>query len=222
MEIWRIKGAPERITDDWLQNLCGQRSRATREVLDKKGLFVRISVLGRIQFVARYQLERRPHELTLGAFPDMGIEQARSEREAMQEEIRQGKDPKLTRSFLDRYQREVRTVEDLVWELLDHYPQNYFLSEPDTLASFEKFVFPALGKRQPGQVTKQEWLAVLADAYRTDANVARLLMSELARAFSLAVKLGVIRQPVLPARYRELRDKLYTYLEDHCGIPMSW
>lgn len=213
-----LEVGPERITNEWLGSVHSRRSRTTRELLDRKGLCVRISPLGRIQFLARYRIRRFARELMLGVFPEMRIEQARSELEAIREEIRQGKDPELTRQFRCPYRRHVETVEDLFWEVFDDYEINFLSGEPNAIAHFEQFVFPTLGKRHPGKVTKEEWLAVLAEAYRVDVKAARTLISELACAHSLAGELGIDPQPVLSTWYRDISDELYEYLDERGGI----
>lgn len=190
---------PERmhITDDWLRQFYGQRARYSRDVRDRKGLFVRITVLGRVLFFARYSFGRSRHELIMGAFPMMGVEQARAERVKITEETQGGVDPAVTRSAVHSHTRCTETVEDLCWGMMDSWGPKYFYKKPDRIADYEAFVFPQIGRRSPASVTKKEWLAVLCNAYRANPGASFRLALGITDALELAEREGLMdRNPL--------------------------
>lgn len=200
---------PDPITDKWLAKHLGKRSRATREVRDMPGLFVRFTVLGRIEFEARY-LRSWPmrvagmhakNRLILGEFPAMNIEQARTERSKFTEEIRSGIDPASTRPFQRTRKGHFESAEDLFWHWFDELPEKLFsdtrVEQRVVIAEYETFIFPyvaALSDWDPINRPIEDWLDGLAEAYIEDPTVARRLMWGVKRALALAVDTGALHE----------------------------
>jgi hypothetical protein len=98
--------------------------RAQRyEVAEASGLAVRVSLNGAKTWVWRYRFKGRQKRLTLGAYPAMGLAEARIKLGQAQDKLRKGCDPAdqrpsretvadLVEVYLERHARKLRTARE--------------------------------------------------------------------------------------------------------------
>jgi integrase len=108
-----------------------------------RGLAVQVTPAGCKSFVLRFRLNGKQKTLTIGRFPDMGVEQAVSLAQAKWSEIREGHNP----SDKTREDRKALTVKDLADRyILEHIPGNSESWGTEATRLINKHILPALGK----------------------------------------------------------------------------
>lgn len=195
------------ITDAWLAQQRGKRSFATREIRDIPGLFVRFTVLGRIEFEARY-LRSWPMRvagmeakvrLVLGEFPKMKIEQARTERRKFTEEIRGDIDPASKRPFQRARKKKFRSVQEFFWHWFDELPEKSFsekmVERRVVISEYEEYILSSMPKIPgwpPLAFAPEDWMDAIRAAYEEDVSVARRLWWGVNEALHMAVRVGAL------------------------------
>jgi hypothetical protein len=79
------------LTDLQVRNMTPKKERF--EVLDNKGLYLRIMPTGKRPWVFRYNFEGTPRRVTLGSYPAMTLAEVREKHALASLEIIKGIDP---------------------------------------------------------------------------------------------------------------------------------
>lgn len=66
-------------------------------VTDEKGLFLLVNPNGSMYWRIRYRLAGREKSLSLGVYPDVGLKEARAERDVIRDMLAKGMDPSACR-----------------------------------------------------------------------------------------------------------------------------
>ena len=106
------------LTDLQVKKLAPKRRRY--EVLDSKGLYIRVMPTGAKSWVFRYQFEGTPRRMTLGGYPGVGLAQAREKHGAAMTKIQQGIDPGAEALAKKAKRKAAPTFGDLLdefWEM---------------------------------------------------------------------------------------------------------
>jgi len=123
-----------------------------------RGLAIQVTPAGCKSFVLRFRLLGKQKTLTLGKFPDMGIEQAISLAQAKWSDIREGRNP----SDRKREERQSLTVKDLADRyILEHIPGNSKGWGAGATRLINLHILPALGKLPLATVGPAEISALL-------------------------------------------------------------
>lgn len=161
---------------------------------DSGGLYLEVSPTGGKLWRLKYRYGGKEKRLSFGAYPDVGLKDARERRDAARKVLADGLDPGEQRKA-QKAAREARTLnafEVVCREWLEKWrttvePAQY----TKALARLEKNVFPWLGSRPIAEITAPEVLAVLR---RVDERGARYsahkIKSEISQAFRYAVATG--------------------------------
>ncbi|MFT8334722.1 MAG: integrase arm-type DNA-binding domain-containing protein [Acetobacter orientalis] len=131
---------------------------------DSEGLFLHVMTTGKKFWRVRYRVEAKEQTLTLGAYPSIGLKDARKLRDSAKELIKKGIDPsqndKLLSIQADTRQQDSFEVVAREWYELrrDLWRERH---AHDVIHSLERDVFPLVGSLPPSQVTPRLTLHVL-------------------------------------------------------------
>lgn len=193
---------------------AGAKEKAYK-VTDGKGLYLHISPKGHKSWRFKYRLDKKEQLLTLGAYPDLSLADAREKRDEARKILRSGGDPRHTmkRSGLvlghDVVQSFEATARD--WHNLQ-ISRWTNVHANDVLTSLERDLFPILGRMSLDAIDKPLLLSVLRKvevrgaietAHRLKQRVAaiyRFANAQGAKLESPAADIGVALMPVPPSK----------------------
>lgn len=133
---------------------------AAYKLTDQGGLHLYVAPTGLRSWRWRFRLAGREQVLTIGAFPDVSLEQAREQQNAARAQLARGDDPREARVGADS---EVRAFEYIARRWHGHMLARWTaVHAGDVLASLERDVFPAIGEMPISAVT----VPVLLNALR--------------------------------------------------------
>lgn len=200
------------LTDLQVKRLVPRESRF--EVLDGKGLAIRVFPTGKRTWVFRYLFEGVPRRMTLGAYPAMSLAEAREAHGKALADVERGTDPGAQALNAKRARKAAPTFQDLLEELWD-VELKHKKSGAETKRLLAKDVVPAWGRRRVQDITRRD-VVLLLDEIRDRAPVtANRVHGALGRAFNFAAERGIIvdspctriRKPVEKPRERVLTDE---------------
>ncbi len=165
----------DRLSDAACRN--AKPKNASYKLADGGGLFLLVTAStesnpkGSKLWRYRYRIGDKENVYAIGAYPGIGLERARKERERARELVRQGIHPKLRRD--DEYARNVAETEErarktdsaferIAREWLEQNPKGYVAGTLRAKrARLERHVFPKLGARPVAEITAAEVADVL-------------------------------------------------------------
>lgn len=193
---------------------AGAKEKAYK-VTDGKGLYLHISPKGHKSWRFKYRLDKKEQLLTLGAYPDLSLADAREKRDEARKILRSGGDPRHTmkRSGLvlghDVVQSFEATARDWHNLQISRWTNGH---ANDVLTSLERDLFPILGRMSLDAIDKPLLLSVLRKvevrgaietAHRLKQRVAaiyRFANAQGAKLESPAADIGVALMPVPPSK----------------------
>ncbi len=127
-----------------------------------RGLHFIIQPSGARAWAFRYRAAGKPAKLTLGAYPAMGLAEARNAAKAAREAVDRGGDPAAAKSDMKRRRREgaaaigsvQRVYEDFVKRHVDR--ENKARTAEETKRIFTNKVLPKWGERQIRDITRKD------------------------------------------------------------------
>lgn len=132
---------------------------AAYKLTDGGGLHLYIAPTGLRSFRWRCRIGGKEQLLTLGSWPEMSLDQARSARDLARQQLGRGEDPRQARAGEDP-QAQTFEVIGRAWHA--HMLQRWTpVHAADVLASLERDVFPAIGAMPIGAITVPVILNVL-------------------------------------------------------------
>lgn len=177
------------LTDLQVKRLVPRESRF--EVLDGKGLAVRVSPSGKRTWIFRYLFEGVPRRMTLGSYPVMSLAEAREAHGKALADVERGIDPGAVATDAKRARKAAPTFQDLVEEFWER-ELKATKSGPERKRLVEKDALPAWRTRKAKDITRRD-IVVLMDEVRDRAPVtANRLLGVLARMFNFAAERGII------------------------------
>ena len=196
--------ALNKITDMAFRNL--KASDKVQIIADGGGLIVRVREKkdgGAISFMLSYRIEGKQRQMTLKA---KGLKEARAERDAYKEIIKQGKDPSLERTLQAERIRQQQLDEQealakikarvTVTDLFAHWRDTDLINRKDSaeiIRMFNKDVLPVLGDLFVEDVRKGH-VALVVDKLkqRRVDHLARNLLKLMRQMFRFAVTRDII------------------------------
>jgi integrase len=160
----------------------------TKKVSDAQGLFVQVEPNGSRLWRLGYRFQGKQKLLALGAYPEIGLKEARAARDAARAQLRDGIDPAVQKKLdkLAAASAAAATFEVIVSELLAKKR-----AEGKAVRTLEKLRWlydiakPVLGERPIADITPPEILAVLrkveAKGQRETAKRLRAVIGEAVR-----------------------------------------
>lgn len=167
-------------------------------ISDGGGLYLFVRDYGRREWIFRYTspLTGQRRKQTLGTYPDTTLKEARRLASQKREMLSLGKDPlseadkqreKEKQALLERQQRQQNTVCS-VFELWKRFElQNRKDEGNEIKRAFEKDVFPIIGSKPIGEVSRQDVKTILDRPLRRGVKrMANRLLSDLKQFFRYA------------------------------------
>jgi len=161
---------------------------------DGGGLWLYKRPDGGAQWVLRYTLYRRRHEMGLGRFPDVSLKEAREDAEKWRAVVRQGKDAIKER---ERQRREAERNMHILSDIaLDAFESRKAELKGDGKAGrwfspLQLHILPKLGSMPVSQIDQRDIRDTLAPIWHDKAETARKAMNRLAICIRHAAALGL-------------------------------
>lgn len=129
------------------------------KLADAGGLHLYIAPTGLRSWRWRFRISGREQLLTIGSFPDVGLDQARVARDQAREALDRGEDPRASRAGDDPKARAFEYIAR-AWHahMLDRWTP---VHAADVLASLERDVFPLIGDMPIAGITEPTVLNVV-------------------------------------------------------------
>ena len=161
---------------------------------DGAGLWLYKRPDGGAQWVLRYTIYSKRHEMGLGRFPDVGLKDARTEAESWRAVVRGGKD-----AIKERERQRAIALRNQ--NILEDVARDAFESRKAELkgdgkagrwfSPLELHVLPKLGKMPVSEIDQRDIRDTLAPIWHTKADTARKAMNRLSICFRHAAALGL-------------------------------
>jgi integrase len=171
------------------------------KLADEKGLYLYITPQGGKLWRFDYRYEGKRKTLSFGAYPDVGLSDARDKRDDARKLIAAGSDPSAQRKALRaaNAERAANSFEVIARE----WHQTHMADKTEdhakrTLTRLEKDVFPWMGARPMAEIEAPEILAVLRRIEQRGANeLAHNVKRTIGQVFRFAIATGrASRNPV--------------------------
>jgi integrase len=173
-----------------------------RKLADSKGLYLLVTASGSKLWRFKYRIDGKEKKLALGSYPEVGLKQARSRRDAARQSAQAGSDPSLAKREA-RIAKRVAAANTFAG-IAEEYVAKLEAEgkAPVTVAKTRWLLTklsPALGTRPIAEISPHELLAVLKKVERAgQRETARRLRSFSSRVFRYAV--ATARAAVDPAQ----------------------
>lgn len=159
---------------------------------DGKGLYIEIRPTGSKYWRLAYRFTGKQKTLALGVYPEVGLSEARDERDSARKLLRKGVDPLFDRQ---RRNAEQKAASDNSFETIAREWHEVRKGEWNTrhagrtLKWMETDLFPAIGKRPISEIKPAELLAVIKKIERRDAlDVAKRQRARCSTIFQYAIQ----------------------------------
>lgn len=122
---------------------------AAYKLADSGGLHLYVSVTGHRSWRLKYRFGGREKLLTLGAYPEMSLREARVAREDAKRLLREGRDPSLERQKIQQSRKASTetTFESVARDWYETAKGRWATTHAyDVIHSLERDIFPAIGK----------------------------------------------------------------------------
>lgn len=146
---------------------------------DGEGLRLVVKTGGRKSWILRFQVNGRRREMGLGAFPAIGLKEARIEAAAQRRQILDGRDPIEDR----KARQEAKSIEAARKVTFETVALAYIESQrpgwrspkqaPQWESSLRTYAFPVIGHKAPAEVTTEDVLAILRPIWDAKQETAR-------------------------------------------------
>ncbi|MDQ0510857.1 tyrosine-type recombinase/integrase [Ancylobacter amanitiformis] len=179
------------------------------KLTDSGGLYLAISPTGGRQWRWKYRHGGKDRALSLGAYPQVGLAEARRERDAARSALKSGKDPNLERK---------RQIERKLNSTFAHMAREWYESRKsgwvdrhahDVISSLERDVIPEIGQIDMNEIRPRDVLEALRRVERRGAvETAHRLRQRIEEIFAFAMGMGlaednpaiVVRKALKPVR----------------------
>jgi integrase len=135
-----------------------------RKLMDERGLFMLMTPSGGRWWRFRYSFAGKEKLLSLGTYPDVSLKAAREAREDARRLLAKGVDPSAARREAKQAQRSAaeNDFEAVAREWLENVKSAWVtVYHSDTVKRFERFIFPAIGRRPIASLTATDLLPLL-------------------------------------------------------------
>lgn len=162
-----------------------------RKLADEKGLYLLVTATGSKLWRLKYRIDGKEKKLALGAYPEVGLKEARAKRDEARKGAQAGRDPAVAK-------REARIAKRIAAAntfaaIADEYIEKLEAEgRADVTVGKTRWLLaklsPSIGSRPIAEITPHELLAVLRTSERAgQRETARRLRSFASRVFRYAV-----------------------------------
>jgi integrase len=177
------------LTDLQVKRLVPRESRF--EVLDGKGLAIRVFPTGKRTWIFRYLFEGVGRRMTLGSYPFMSLAEAREAHGKALADVERGIDPGAKALDAKRARKAAPTFSDLLSELWE-VELRQKKSGAETRRLLEKDVTPVWGRKRVQDITRRDIVLLLDDIRARAPVTANRVHGALGRTFNFAAERGII------------------------------
>ncbi|MEL6642662.1 MAG: integrase arm-type DNA-binding domain-containing protein [Pseudomonadota bacterium] len=191
-------------------NSATVKTAAPGKYSDGGGLWIYKRNDGGAQWVLRYTIHGRRHEMGLGAYPEITLKEARQNAETWRAVVRQGKDAIKER---DRQRREAERNLHILRDIaVDAFESRKAELKNDGKAGrwftpLELHVLPKLGQMPIAEIDQRDIRDTLSPIWHVKADTARKAMNRLNICFKHAAALGLDVDLQAPEKARALLGK---------------
>ena len=154
------------LTDLQVKKMAPKKSRY--EVLDGKGLCIRVMPSGTKSWIFRYLFDGRPRRMTLGGYPGMTLAVAREKHALAMQDVQRGVDPGELAKAAKAKRKAAPDVEDLLKEYWRH-ELGKTPSGKERKRLVEKDVLPLWGHSKVADITRRDAVLLLGQGSKQGA-----------------------------------------------------
>ncbi|MEM9448013.1 MAG: integrase arm-type DNA-binding domain-containing protein [Cyanobacteria bacterium P01_E01_bin.6] len=150
------------LTDKEVRN--AHPGEKTKRLWDEKGLYLEITPKGGKGWRLKYRINKKEKRISFGVYPDVGLKDARSQRDEARKLIASGIDPSLHRKAQKRasQQQESNSFESVAREWYLRFSPNWAVSHSQTVIKrLERDIFPWMGNSPVAKISAPELLTVI-------------------------------------------------------------
>lgn len=164
---------------------------AAYKLADAGGLHLYVAPTGLRSWRWRFRWQGREQVLTIGAWPEVSLDQARAARDQARGRLDRGEDPRLARAGGDS---KVRAFEYVARQWHAHKAPRWSAAHAgDVMASLERDVFPAIGAMPIGAITVPVVLnALRVIEERGSLETARRVQQRMSAVFAHAMAMDLV------------------------------
>ena len=161
-------------------------------VVDEKGLSLEVSPKGGKWWRFKYRFDGKQKRLSLGIYPDIGLKEARNNRDDLRKLIAEGIDPAHVRKAEKQSKGDHNSFETIAREWHSKFKPNWSVDHAErTITRFEKNVFPWFGSQNINDIKAPELLAVVRRIESRGAlDTAHRALQQCGQVFRYAVATG--------------------------------
>jgi hypothetical protein len=221
----------DKLTENEVNRTSFSDSNKNIDLLDGNGLELRISRKSKI-WRYRYKISGTKKTLTLGAYPDISLKQARRMRDKASILIKAGLEPSSTKQkktvtlehhnrFFEPQINQSQGKGITFSAVIDEYIKtlNNRSSQKEVKRALYKELIPAWGKRNPESITLREAVLMLDKIAKRAPVLSDRLYAYLKRAYTVSIQRGLItinplanlQKPAPEAEIRNNADKVLTH-----------
>jgi integrase len=203
-------------------------TEAGRYSTDIKGLYFWIKDNGNKYWLMRYAFLGKRHDLSLGAFPDVSIADAKKKASELRQQILSGINPKKTRieATTTEPEKEIPRFDQFAMEVVQKKKIEW--TNPKHAMQWENtlknYAFPVIGHKPVDQITMQDILEILTPIWEKKTETASRLRGRLEWILAAATTKG-LRSGMNPALWRCLLEtvlpspKKFQKVKHHEALP---
>ncbi|CAM2191228.1 Integrase [Paraburkholderia kururiensis] len=184
------------------------------KISDERGLYLEVTPTGGKWWRFKYRIDGKEKRLSLGVYPDVGLQKAREKRDDARKLVADGVDPSAHR----RAQKQARadananSFEVVTREWLEKQKKVWEDSHAEkVIRRFERDVFPWLGKRPIAEIKPVELLTVLRRIEARVVETAHRAKQNCGQVFRYAVATGRAERDITV----DLKGALTPWKEEH-------
>ncbi|MGX5834742.1 tyrosine-type recombinase/integrase [Aeromonas piscicola] len=185
------------LSDAKLRKIAGKPYDGPAELPDGQGLSARISPAGHISFQYRYRHAQRPRRMSLGAYGDVTLKEARERHAEARRILQTGSDPATARLMEIKDRHAAITVSDCLNAWLESPQAIRLVKLNEWRRQFSLHVVPAVGRFVADEMTTQHWDKVFAPMQESASTQAGMLLGKLKEVLDYAQRRGMIKTNML-------------------------
>ncbi|MEX3763697.1 tyrosine-type recombinase/integrase [Paraburkholderia phenoliruptrix] len=163
------------------------------KISDERGLYLEVTPTGSKWWRFKYRIDGKEKRLSLGVYPDVGLQKAREKRDDARKLVADGVDPSLHRKAQKqaRADANANSFEVVTREWFEKQKKGWEDNHAEkVIRRFERDVFPWIGKRPIADITPVELLAVLRRIESRVVETAHRAKQTCGQVFRYAVATG--------------------------------
>jgi integrase len=162
-----------------------------RKLADEKGLYLLVTSTGSKLWRLKYRIDGKEKKLALGAYPDVGLKDARAKRDEARKAAQAGRDPAVAKREA-RVAKRISAANTFGAIAEEYIEKQEAEGRADVTVGKARWLLsklsPSLGSRPISEITPHELLSVLRTSERAgQRETARRLRSFASRVFRYAV-----------------------------------